>query len=96
MLQLVNPALAALGVRIEFFCTILIFHLADGRLYARIYHHATRKQRFFLLFFYFSKAAGGGRGTLLVVAKSQIPKKPPALLGGFFCTAMPRWPSFWS
>ncbi len=42
---------------------------------------------FLLLFFLFSKAAGGGRETLYAVKKNQIPKKPPAMLGGFFCTA---------
>ncbi|WP_143160850.1 hypothetical protein [Pollutimonas bauzanensis] len=49
--------------------------------------HVSRTFLRFLLFFYFSKAAGGGREALYAVKKNQIPKKPPATLGGFFCTA---------
>jgi hypothetical protein len=46
--------------------------------------HYVPRNPVFLLLLSVSKTAGGGRDTLYSVKQNQIPKKPPASLGGFF------------
>ncbi|NYT37105.1 hypothetical protein ERD78_09490 [Allopusillimonas soli] len=68
--------------------------LAKRGLCARIIDYVPRHFVFFLLFC-FSKTAGGGREALYAVKNHQIPKKPPASLGGFFVPHT-GWQTPWS